>query len=116
MILVEFGLGKNKQQPGMTLIEMIVCLAILAICMTAVVRSFGNFALLSAKDAEEEELTARTEQVLLELETEPFQETTGLLVGKWHYTTYENDGCYTLKVWHETQEKTYDFIIRGKPE
>ena len=103
----------NKQRPGMTFIEMIICLTILAVTVVALVKGVGNYVQLSARGEEEELLVAQTEALLMELEGKPPRVQSGILIDEWHYTTHLDDTYYTLEVWNTSQEKTYDFIIQG---
>ena len=102
----------NKQRPGMTFIEMIICLTILAVTVVALVKGVGNYVQLSARGTEDEVLVARTEALLMELEGKTPEVQSGVLIDEWHYTTHLEGEYYTLEVWNTSQEKTYDFIIQ----
>ena len=102
----------NKQRPGMTFIEMIICLTILAVSIVALVKGYGNYVQLSARGAEEERLVAQTEALLMELEGKPPKVQSGVFFDGWHYTTHLDDAYYTLEVWNTSQEKHYDLIIQ----
>ena len=59
------------RRSAMTLIEMIVCLAIVAICFAALVRGIGSMGLLAAQEEEDAALVAAIETRLSALEAAP---------------------------------------------
>ena len=96
---------------AMTLIEMVVCLAIIALCLVALVRGVGGLGLLSARDA----LVPQVEALLAELEAAPPEERSGHLEGGWRYETVLQNDVYVLRVTHERWHETYVFLVREGP-
>lgn len=103
------------KRQAMTLIEMVVCLAIVALCLVALVRGVGSLGLLSARDADDSMLVPQVEALLVELEAAPPQEKSGSLEGDWRYETELRDGVYLLHVTHERWQETHTFLVREGP-
>lgn len=101
-----------RQRRAMTLIEMVVCLAIAALCLTALVRGVGGLSLLDARDAEDAALVPAVEELLSELEGAPPQVRSGTLTDGWHYETRIEGDAYVLRVSHERWDEQHDFLIR----
>ena len=97
---------------AMTLIEMVVCLAIIALCLVALVRGVGGLGLLSARDAA---LVPQVEALLAELEAAPPEERSGYLEGGWRYETVLQNDVYVLRVTHERWHETHVFLVREGP-
>lgn len=100
---------------AMTLIEMVVCLAIVAICLVALVRGIGGLSLLASRDADDTTLLPQVETLLTELEAAPPEEIAGSLAGGWRYETELNANDYILHVIHDTWQEQHDVLIRKGP-
>ena len=98
----------------MTLLEMVVCLAVVALCLVALVRSAGNLSLLAARDADDATLLAQVETLITELEAVPPKLENGAMEDGWRYETALNDGAYVLYVWHEDWQERHAFLLREK--
>lgn len=105
----------GKQRRGMTLIEMVICLAIIAICLLALVKGYSNLTLLSQREAEDAVLVSQIEHLICELEAVTPKDTQGVLKGPWHYRTHDEDSGYSLEVWHEKTHERYVFMLREGP-
>lgn len=105
----------RRQRSAMTLVEMVVCLAIIALCLIALVRGLGGLSLLDARDAQDAALVPAVEALLLELESAPPAEQSGMLDGGWRYETQLKDGAYVLMVRHDTWNEEHVFLIREGP-
>ena len=103
------------RRSAMTLIEMIVCLAIVAICFAALVRGIGSMGLLAAQEEEDAALVAAIETRLGALEAAPPEARSGRLTGGWYYETQFADGVYILHVYHVKRGEAHDFLIREGP-
>lgn len=99
----------------MTLLEMLVCLAIIALCLVALVRGVGSMGLLAARDADDAALVPQVEALLAELEAAPAAEKTGRLEGGWCYETVREDDAYVLYVTHERWQERHAFLVREEP-
>lgn len=104
-----------KQQRAMTLIEMVVCLAIIALCMLALVRGIGGLSLLEMRDAEDAALVPAVEALLSELEGEAPKSVSGRLADGWQYETVLAEDVYVLRITHEQWGETHDILIREGP-
>ena len=102
----------KKRRQGMTLIEMIICLTILAVTMVALVKGYSNYVQLTAQGRQEERLVAETEALLMRLEGEAPKAQDGVLMDDWHYTTHWDGHYYSLELWNEAKKKTYELLIR----
>lgn len=100
---------------AMTLIEMVVCLAIIALCLVALVRGVGGLGFLSARDADDAALVPQVEALLAELEAAPPEERSGYLEGGWRYETVLQNDVYVLRVTHERWHETHVFLVREGP-
>lgn len=101
--------------PAMTLMEMLVCLVIVALCLVALVRGSGDLSLLAARDESDAALVPQVEALLYALEAAPPAAKSGSLEGGWRYETAFDGETYVLHVTHETWQETHDFIIREGP-
>lgn len=101
-----------RQRRAMTLIEMVVCLAIVALCLVALARGIGGLSLLDARDAEDAALVPAVEELLSELEGAPPQVRSGSLTDGWRYETRIEGDAYVLRVSHERWDEQHDFLIR----
>ena len=102
----------DKQQKAMTLIEMLVCLLILAVTIVAMVKGYSSYVQLRTQNIEEEALIEEAERLILQLEGELPAVKSDVLMGKWHYTTSWDGNHYMLELWNEEQDKTYDFLLK----
>ena len=105
---------KDKRR-GMTLIETVICLVIIAICLVSLVRSYGNITLLSFRASEDEVMVAATEARIATLEAAPPVESEGILTGEWCYRSVVSESGYRLEVWHKTRNERYQFALREGP-
>lgn len=103
------------KRSGMTLIEMVVCLAIVGICLVALVRGVGSLSFLAARDHDDAVLLPQVEHLLATLEHAPSQEMSGTLEGGWRYETEIRDDAYILHVVHDTWSEQHDVLIREGP-
>lgn len=104
-----------KKRCAMTLMEMVICLAIIAVCLVALVRVSGNVPLFSMRQGEDALLVKKTEALIVTLEAAPPEEASGRLAGPWHYRTFIEGEHYVLEVWHEGNGEQHEFLLRKGP-
>ncbi len=97
---------------GMSFIEMVCCMAIIAVCLITMIRGFGAMGLLKEKQQQEDAMVAGVEALLHRLEHEPKQMSSGTIDDEWRYQTSIQDGHYLLTVTHSTDDTTYQFLIK----
>lgn len=104
-----------RKRQAMTLIEMVICLAIIALCMIALVRVGSNVTLFSVRQSEEAVLMERVENLIVTLENRPPEKTSGILEGAWRYRTYMTSQHYVLEVWRQKDGERHAFLLREGP-
>lgn len=100
---------------AMTLVELVICMAILALCLVAMVRGLGHWQTMERRGDNDSALTSAIEAKLIALEDAEPQEESGTLIDGWRYAARIEDGRYVLEVREEGRETTYDFLIREEP-
>lgn len=95
--------------------EMVICLAIISICLVALVRVSGNVPLFITRQGEDAIMVERVESLITSLEAQPPKEKNGTLSGPWRYRTYIEGTYYVLEVWHEGNGERHEFLIREGP-
>lgn len=103
------------RRSAMTFIEMLVCLAIIALCLVALVRGIGGLSLLAARDSDDAALVPQVEALLTKLESAPPEVTSGHLEGGWRYETWLQEDAYVLYVCHEIWQEEHIFLVREGP-
>ena len=104
-----------KKRQAMTLIEMVICLAIIGICLVALVRVSGNVPLFAMRQGEDALLVEKVEALIIDFEAAPPAEKSGFLAGPWHYRTFMEGHHYVLEVWHEENGERHEFLLREGP-
>lgn len=104
-----------KKRPAMTLIEMVICLAIIGICLVALVRVSGNVPFFAVRQGEDALLVEKVEALIVDLEAATPKETSGTLTGPWQYRSFMEGNHYVLEVWHEGNSERHKFLMREGP-
>lgn len=97
--------------PLLTLIEMVICLAVVAVLLTAAIRAYGLLAALERRVDADDALLPQTQALIAELEAAPPQESTGALDAGWRYETRLEDGHYILSVHRADGSARYTYLL-----
>lgn len=105
----------KRRKRAMTLLEMLVCLAIIAVCFVAMTRGIAGLGLFEQQEAEDAALVASVETLLSALEGAPPEAQRGSLDGGWRYETRHEGEAYVLHVYHPERDEAHDFLVREGP-
>ena len=102
---------KLRQKQGMTLLETLVCLCIIALCFVVMLRAFSDTNQVKARQGEDEAMTQAVSALIVELEAAPPEEKEGTLEGAWRYKTSMEDDAYVLTVENTKWRESHHFIL-----
>lgn len=105
----------KKTMRAMTFIELVVCMALISICLVMVVLCFHDMGKLKAQVERQASLEQEVASLVLSLEATSPKEEEGALSQGWHYKTVIQDENYYVEIQEEDGKTRYRLLLRRGP-